>query len=147
MIISLILSSSGEMLSSGLTKHINLTIIHHLTTSIIPLQYDHIFLFNWPSLASLTSIKQHYVNLPFASKGKPLLANKSTESLNLLHPILILVITLSIELHRALTVSTVSKDRPFNSMLRQSSAMRVMSGLVLVFLLLLPLNIFHTLFY
>ena len=34
-------------------------------------------------------------NLSFATKGKSLLANKGTKSLNLLHPLLILVITLS----------------------------------------------------
>ena len=37
-------------------------------------------------------------NLPFATKGKPPLANKGTKSLNLIHPLLILVIALLLAL-------------------------------------------------
>ena len=69
-------------------------------------------------------------NLPFASKGKPLL---TYNSLNLLHPLLVLVITLSNAPLLASTVSyqykktfpTISRYCLLNFMLGQSSAMSV----------------------
>ena len=69
-------------------------------------------------------------------KGKPLLGNKSSKSLNLLHSLLILVITLlaaSPPLHHPTpdaTVSprqqnffTISRDLPFYSVFRHTSVM------------------------
>ena len=48
-------------------------------------------------------------NLPFAPKGKPLLAQKGIKSLNLHHPLLILVIPLSIATPLASIVSLRQK--------------------------------------
>ena len=66
-----------------------------------------------------------------ASKGKALLANKDTKSLNLIHALLSLVKTMSTKPPLALIVSlpqqnfsTISRDWPFNSVHEHFSSYR-----------------------
>ena len=88
---SLDLSSS----SSGLTLHIHLTILVSILSNLITFSS----LSGQVSLAYSITLRTHaeYM-LPF---GKPLLANIGNRSLNLHHPPLILVITLSNAPHQA----------------------------------------------
>lgn len=88
---SLVFSSSPEILSSGLTFFNYVTINASFLSSLI----------TWSFLTSQVSLPYNLMlhthveyNLTFALKGKPLLASKGTKSLNLFHP-LILIITLS----------------------------------------------------
>ena len=72
---SLVLSSSAEILSSGLITSSSVTkSSFHITKLYVHMQKN---------------------KLAFTPKGKPILANKGTKSLNLYHPLLDLVITLS----------------------------------------------------
>ena len=70
---------------------------HYLNTCIIPLQRDHSFLFNWPSLTSIQYHTTTYAkyNLPFSTKGKSTLAHKGTKFLNLVYQIPTVAATLA----------------------------------------------------
>ena len=82
---SLILIFSEEILSSGLTLQVHLTIHTSFLSSLITFSS----LTGQVSLPySITLCTHAEYNLPFASKGKPLLANKGTKYLNLHHPLL-----------------------------------------------------------
>ena len=73
------LSPTAEILSSWFPSN---------HPCIIPLQSDHIFVFNWQVSipCSITIGAYAKYNLPFVPKDKPLLANKGTKSLTLHHP-------------------------------------------------------------
>ena len=88
---SLVLSPTAKILSSGLTLHIHLTILGSFLSSLITS-----FLNGQVSLPyniTLRTLAEY--NLPLAPNGKPLLVKKGIKSLNLHHPLLILVIALS----------------------------------------------------
>ena len=122
-------SSSSEILSSDLTLNIHLTMLSSFLSSLIWSSS----LTGQVSLPYSTRLRTHAeYNLPFAPKDKPLLANIETKSLNLNHPLLILVITLSnapplapIVSPRQQNFSTISRNWSFNSMLGKSSGMSV----------------------
>ena len=89
---SLALSSSAEVLSLGLMLHIHLTILASfrsslITSSSITGQVSRPY--------SITLCTHAEYSLSFAPKGRLVLANKSTKSLNLHHPLLIFLITLA----------------------------------------------------
>ena len=124
---SLVLSFSAEILLPDLALDIHLTIL----TSFIPSLILFSPLTSQASFSYSTMLLTHAeYNLLFSLKGKPLLANKDTKSLNLLHLILLIklptVPTASpIVSPRWLSFSTVSRDWPFNSVPGKSSAVPV----------------------
>ena len=88
----LVLSSSLEILSSGLPLHFHLNMLVSFFSSLITSSFST----GQVSLTYSITLHTHVeYNLSFAPKGKPLWANKGTKSLDLFHPLLILVITLS----------------------------------------------------
>ena len=90
---NLVPSYSAEILSSGLILHIHLTTLPSFLFSFITSS----FLTDQTSLKYGIMLPTHAeYNLLFAPNGKPPLANKDTKPPNLLHPLLILVITLSL---------------------------------------------------
>ena len=99
---SLVLNSSAEILSSDLALHTYLTIFASFLSSLITSSSltGHALL---PYSITLRTHAEFYQ--PFANKGKLLLTNKSTKFLNLHHPLLILVVTLSTAPHLAPTAS------------------------------------------
>ena len=91
-------SFSTEIKLSGLVLHILASVFFRLITSSA--------LTHQVSLPNSVMLRTHAEdNLSFAPKGKSPLAKKDTKSLNLLHPLLIFVATLSITPPVAHTVS------------------------------------------
>ena len=89
---SIVLISSAEILFSGLSLHIYFAILASFLSSLITSSS----LTGQVSLSYSMTLRTHAeYNLSFAPNGKSVLAKKGTKSLNLHHPLLILVIALS----------------------------------------------------
>ena len=88
---SLARNYAAEVLSSGLTLDIHQIILASLPSSLI----TSFSLTGQISVSYNVRLHTHAeYSLSFASKGKPLLANKDTNFLNLLHQLLLLFVTL-----------------------------------------------------
>ena len=90
MLSNLFLSPSAEILSSGLSLHIYLTILALFVSCLIT-SFSLFGQVSHPYNITLRTFVE--CNLPFAPNGKFLLATKGTKSLDLLYPLLILLIT------------------------------------------------------
>ena len=97
---SLVLSSFAEILSSGLTLNIHLTILASLLSSLIT---SSSLTGQVSLLFSITLRTYAEYDLPFAPMGKLLLAKKGTKSY-LLHPFMILVPEKYLEPSRTFTI-------------------------------------------
>ena len=86
---NLVPSSSAEILSSGLTLHIHLTIFASFLSSQITSSSSTVLVYLRYSITLHTLAKY---SLSLALEGKPLLTNKGNKSLILHHPPLILVV-------------------------------------------------------
>lgn len=99
---SLVLNFPKEILSSCLMLHIHLTILVSFISSQIKSSST-----GQVSLPCSITVYTHLeYNLPVVPKGKPLLANRDTESVNFHHLFLIIVITLS-DAHPHVTKITI----------------------------------------